>query len=102
MWFTQEQKTDFNIVFFFFFSGGVGGGGYDYDNKHFLLTFFSLRSKRFRLVSDSEQKETVEGDFRFWSREKLNENEKMKEGGGGREGRKLLLDSPHELHQLSG
>ena len=31
----------------------------------------SLRSKRFRLVS--EQKETVEGDFRFWSREKLNE-----------------------------
>ena len=33
----------------------------------------SLRSKRFRLVS--EQKETVEaGDFRFWSREKLNEN----------------------------
>ena len=38
----------------------------------------SLRSKRFRLVS--EQKETVEGDFRFWSREKLNENQKMKEG----------------------
>ena len=34
----------------------------------------SLRSKRFRLVS--EQKETVEGDFRFWSREKLNENQK--------------------------
>ena len=64
MWFTQEQKTDFNIVFFFFFfSWGGGGEGYDYDNKHFLLTFFSLRSKRFRLVS--EQKETVEGDFRF-------------------------------------
>ena len=34
--------------------------------------FPSLRSKRFRLVS--EQKETVEGDFRFWSREILNEN----------------------------
>ena len=41
------------------------------------ISFFelscSLRSKRFRLVS--EQKETVEGDFRFWSREKLNENQ---------------------------
>ena len=73
MWFTQEQKTDFNIVFFFFF---LGGGG--------------------------SKKQTVEGDFRFWSRKKLNENQKMKEGGGGREGRKLLLDSPHELHQLSG
>ena len=45
----------------------------------------SLRSKRFRLVS--EQKKTVEGDFRFWSREKWNENQKMKEGGGGGEGR---------------
>ena len=45
----------------------------------------NLRSKRFRLVS--EQKETVEGDFRFWSREKLNENQKMKEGEGeGKEG----------------
>ena len=33
---------------------------------------FSLRSKRFRLVS--EQKETVEGDFRFWPREKQYEN----------------------------
>ena len=29
----------------------------------------SLPSKRFRLVS--EQKKTVEGDFWFWSREKL-------------------------------
>ena len=45
----------------------------------------SLRSKRFRLVS--EQKKTVEGDFRFWSPEKWNENQKMKEGGGGGEGR---------------
>ena len=25
MWFTQEQKTDFNIVFFFFFFWGGGG-----------------------------------------------------------------------------
>ena len=46
----------------------------------------SLRSKRFRLVS--EQKKTVERDFRFWPREKWNENQKMKEGGGGGEGRK--------------
>ena len=46
----------------------------------------SLRSKRYRLVS--EQKKTVEGDFRFWSRVKWNENQKVKEGGGGGEGRK--------------
>ena len=38
----------------------------------------SLCSKRFRLVS--ELNETVEGDFRFWSPEKLNENQKMNEG----------------------
>ena len=62
MWFTQEQKTDFNIVFFFFFSWGGGVG----SKKH-----------------------TVEGDFRFWSRKKLNENQKMKEGGGGREGKEI-------------
>ena len=48
----------------------------------------SLRSKRFRLVS--EQKETVEGDFRFRSLEKLNKNQKMKQGGGVGEGRKRL------------
>ena len=40
----------------------------------------SLRSKRFRLVS--EQKRTEEGDFRFWPREKWNERQKMKEGRG--------------------
>ena len=33
-----------------------------------------LRSKRFRLVS--EQKKTVKRDFRFWPREKWNENKK--------------------------
>ena len=44
-----------------------------------------LRSKRFRLIS--EQRKTEEGDFRFWPREKWNESQKMKEGGGGR-GRK--------------
>ena len=36
----------------------------------------SLRSKRFRLVS--EQKKTVKGDLRVWSREKLSETQKMK------------------------
>ena len=56
---------------------------------------FSLRSKRFRLVS--EQKETVEGEFRFWSREKLNENQKMKEGAGGGEGRKRFQKNPSIL-----
>ena len=51
----------------------------------------SLRNKRSRLVST--QKKTVEGDFRFWSREKWNENQKIKEGEGeGREGmHKVML-----------
>ena len=51
----------------------------------------SLRSKSFHLVS--EQKKTVEGDFRFWSPKKWNENQKMKEGGGGGEGRKECIKS---------
>ena len=45
----------------------------------------SLRTKRFRLVS--EQKETVEGEFRFWSREKFKREPKNERGGKGR-GRK--------------
>ena len=36
----------------------------------------------------SEQKKTEEQDFRFWPREKWNESQKMKKGGGGWEGRK--------------
>ena len=40
----------------------------------------SLRSKRFRLVS--EQKRTEEGDLRFWPPEKWKESQKMKEGRG--------------------
>ena len=35
----------------------------------------SLRSKRFRLIS--EQKKTEERDFRFWTREKWNESQKL-------------------------
>ena len=53
----------------------------------FFPWFISLRKKRLRLVS--EQKKTVEGNVRFWSRKKVNENQKMKEwigGGGGKEG----------------
>ena len=50
----------------------------------------SQRSKRFRLVS--EQRNTEEGDFRFWPREKWNESQKVKEGGG--EGRKHLQKTP--------
>ena len=49
----------------------------------FLLTN-SLRSKRFRAVSD--QRKTEERDSRFWPREKWNERQKMKEGGGEGEG----------------
>ena len=44
------------------------------------LLCFSLRSRRFRLVS--EQKKTVEEDFRFWPLEKWNENQKITEGEG--------------------
>ena len=51
-----------------------------------------LRSKRFRLIS--EQRKTEEGDFRFWPREKWNESQKMREGGGGGEGRKRLETNP--------
>ena len=40
----------------------------------------SLRSKRFRLVS--EQWKIVERDFRLWLLEKRNEDQKMKEGEG--------------------
>ena len=48
-------------------------------------TFSSLRNKRFRLVS--EQKNTEEGDFRFWPRKKWKESQKVKEGEGeGKEG----------------
>ena len=53
---------------------------------------YSLRSKRFRLVS--EQRKTEERDFRFWPREKWNESQKMKEGGWGGEGRKRLQTNP--------
>ena len=55
------------------------------SNDETQATESSLRSKRFCLVS--KQKRAVEGDFRFWSREKWNENQKIKEGGGGGEGR---------------
>ena len=48
------------------------------------LNFSSLRSKRFRLVS--EQRKTEEQDFRFRPREIEREPKKMKEGGGGGEG----------------
>ena len=48
----------------------------------------SLRTKRFRLVS--EPKGTVEGEFGFDRARNLNENQKMKEGGGGGEGRKRV------------
>ena len=48
----------------------------------------SLRSKRFRLVS--ERRKTEEQDSRFWPCEKWNKSQKMKVGGGGGEGRKRL------------
>ena len=53
--------------------------------------FNSLRSKRFRLVSEKRSTKTGERDFRFWRREKWNESQKMKEGGVGKNGRKPSL-----------
>ena len=55
----------------------------------------NLRSKRFRLVS--EQKKIEEWDFWFWPREKWNQSQKMKEEGGGGEGRKRLHTNPSIL-----
>ena len=55
----------------------------------------SLRSKRFRSVS--EQRKTEERDSRFWPREKWNKSQKMKVGGGGGEGRKRLQTNPSIL-----
>ena len=50
----------------------------------------SLHSKRFRLVS--EQRNSEEGDFPFWPREKWNESQKVKEGEvEGKEGNFLTL-----------
>ena len=37
---------------------------------------YSLRSRRFRLVS--EQRKTEEQDFRFWQREEWNESQKAR------------------------
>ena len=57
----------------------------------------SLRSKRFRLVS--EQRNTEEGDFRFWPREEWNESQKVKEGEG--KGRKeTFADKPLDFENL--
>ena len=58
----------------------------------------NIPSKRFRLVS--EQKKTEERDFLFWPREKWNDSQKMKEGGGGGEGRKRLQTNPSILKNL--
>ena len=41
---------------------------------------YSLRSRRFRLVS--KQRKTVERNSRFWPRKKWNKSQKMKVGGG--------------------
>ena len=62
------------------------------------LKFGSLRSKHFCL--SSEQRNTEEGDFRCWTREKWSESEKMEERGGGGKGKALphpypLFYSPH-------
>ena len=57
--------------------------------------YSSLRSKRFRWVS--EQRKTEERDSRFWPREKCNKNQKNEIGGRGGEGRKRLQTNPSIL-----
>ena len=52
----------------------------------------SLRSKRFRLVS--EQGKTEERDSRFWPREKGTKSQKMKVGGRGRGRKETLTHRP--------
>ena len=49
------------------------------------------------VASVSEQRKTEERDSRFWPREKWNESQKMKVGGGGGEGRKRLQTNPSIL-----
>ena len=56
------------------------------SNDETQATESSLHSKPFRLVR-SKKRPWKGISFRFWSREKWNENQKMKEGGGGGEGR---------------
>ena len=73
--------------------------------SQFLLIFFplydSLRSKRFCLIWEKRKTEVEERDPRLWPREKWNECQKMKEGGGGGEGRKLpFFPSPCPLFYL--
>ena len=57
--------------------------------------FDSLRSKRFRLVS--EQRKTEERYSRFGRERNETRAKKMKVGGGGREGRKRLQTNPSIL-----
>ena len=51
---------------------------------------YSLRSKRFRLVS--ERRKTEERDFRFWPREQWNESQKNEREGRGRGKKETLAD----------
>ena len=51
------------------------GGSGDETIFNLNLIWISLRSKRFRLVS--EQRKTEERDSRFWPREKWNKSQKM-------------------------
>ena len=62
--------------------------GRDVVNKSSILyqrCFLILRNKRFRSVSEQRKTEELAG-FWFWPREKWNESQKIKEGGGRGEG----------------
>ena len=65
------------------------------DTKSYIRYNVSLRSKRFRLVS--EQRKTEERDLGFGRARNEIRSQKLKVGGGGGEGRKRLQTNPSIL-----
>ena len=81
------MRTVFTLKLCYFLSHLVS----QFSSKVLCGSLASLRSRRFRLVS--EQKNRGKGIFGF-DRAKNEENQKMKEGEGGGEGRKRLQTNP--------
>ena len=62
------------------------------------MTELSLRSKRFRLVS--EHRKTEELYCRFWPREKWNKSQKNQSGGRGKGRKETLAEKPLDFENL--
>ena len=60
----------------------------------------SLRSKRFRLVLEQRTERPGKGIFGFDPARNETRAKKMKEGGGGGQGRKHLQDKPLDFENL--